>query len=41
MSRPKSFAKFRDLPVVGRAADWGLGPYAASKKTKRAGAPAK
>jgi len=38
MSRPKSFARFRDLPVVGRAADWGMGPHAASKKTKRAGA---
>ena len=38
MSRPKSFAKLRDLPVVGRAADWGMGPIAASKKTKQAGA---
>ena len=38
MSRPKSFAKLRDLPVVGRAADWGMGPVAASRKTKRAGA---
>ena len=38
MSRPKSFAKLRDLPVVGRAADWGMGPHAASKKTKQAGA---
>ena len=38
MSRPKSFEKLRELPVVGRAADWGMGPSAASKKTKQAGA---
>jgi formate dehydrogenase major subunit len=31
------FAKLRGLPVVGRAADWGLGPIAASKATLRAG----
>ncbi len=37
MSRPKSFSRFRDLPVIGRAADWGMGPHAASKQTKRAG----
>ena len=36
--RPKSFERMRTLPVVGRAADWGMGPRAASKKTKRAGA---
>jgi formate dehydrogenase major subunit len=36
--RPKSFQRVRDLPVVGRAADWGLGPHAVSKKTKKAGA---
>jgi formate dehydrogenase major subunit len=36
--RPASFAALRRLPVVGRAADWGLGPRAASKQTKRAGA---
>jgi formate dehydrogenase major subunit len=36
--RPKSFQRVRDLPVIGRAADWGLGPHAASKKTKKAGA---
>jgi formate dehydrogenase major subunit len=36
--RPKSFQRVRDLPVVGRAADWGLGPRAVSKKTKKAGA---
>jgi formate dehydrogenase major subunit len=38
MSRPRSFAAVRRLPVVGRAADWGLGPWAASKTTKQAGA---
>jgi formate dehydrogenase major subunit len=37
-ARPKSFKRLRDLPVVGRAADWGMGPIAASKKTKKAGA---
>ena len=36
--RPKSFQRVRDLPVVGRAADWGLGPHAVSKNTKKAGA---
>ena len=36
--RPKSFQRVRDLPLIGRAADWGLGPIAASKKTKKAGA---
>src|SRR3954466_5892709 len=36
MARPRSFAKLRDLPVVGRAADWGLGPHAVSKSTKEA-----
>jgi formate dehydrogenase major subunit len=28
----------RTLPVVGRAADWGMGARAASKRTQRAGA---
>jgi formate dehydrogenase major subunit len=36
--RPKSFEALRKLPVVGRAADWGLGPHAVSKKTSKAGA---
>ena len=36
--RPKSFQRVRDLPLIGRAADWGMGPAAASKKTKKAGA---
>jgi formate dehydrogenase major subunit len=38
MGRPASFERLRRLPVVGRAADWGLGPIAASKNTKQAGA---
>jgi formate dehydrogenase major subunit len=36
--RPRSFAAVRGLPIVGRAADWGLGPRAVSKRTKNAGA---
>ncbi len=35
--RPKSFQRVRQLPVIGRAADWGMGPGAVSKKTKKAG----
>jgi formate dehydrogenase major subunit len=35
--RPKGFKRLRDLPLVGRAADWGLGPVAASQRTKEAG----
>jgi len=38
MGRPASFDRLRNLPLVGRAADWGLGPRAVSKKTKKAGA---
>src|SRR5213083_918930 len=38
MGRPRSFARLRSLPLVGRAADWGLGPHAVSGDTKRAGA---
>jgi formate dehydrogenase major subunit len=30
--------KVRKLPVVGKAADWGMGPHAVSKRTKQAGA---
>ena len=37
-SRPKPFEAIRQLPVVGRVADWGMGPWAVSKTTKRAGA---
>jgi formate dehydrogenase major subunit len=36
--RPQPFAKVRELPVVGRVADWGMGPHAVSKKTREAGA---
>jgi formate dehydrogenase major subunit len=36
MGRPASFQRFRDLPVVGRVADWGMGPSAVSKRTRRA-----
>ena len=38
MGRPRSFHRVRSLPLVGRAADWGLGPRAVSKETKAAGA---
>jgi formate dehydrogenase major subunit len=37
MARPKPFAQLRQLPVVGRAADWGMGPSAASRQTLKAG----
>jgi formate dehydrogenase major subunit len=37
VSRPKQFQRLRDLPVVGRAMDWGMGPVAASRNTKEAG----
>jgi formate dehydrogenase major subunit len=36
--RPSSFELIRQLPVVGRALDWGMGPSAVSRKTKDAGA---
>ena len=35
--RPKGFKRLRALPVVGRAADWGMGPHAVSRNTKQAG----
>jgi len=38
VTRPKHFARLRNLPVVGRAADWGMGPRAASRNTRNAGA---
>jgi formate dehydrogenase major subunit len=37
-ARPRSFQRVRELPLVGRAADWGMGPSAVSKRTKAAGA---
>jgi formate dehydrogenase major subunit len=36
--RPRIFEALRRTPVVGRTLDWGLGPIAASRKTKQAGA---
>jgi formate dehydrogenase major subunit len=36
--RPEGFARLRRLPLVGHAADWGLGPRAVSKRTLEAGA---
>src|SRR4051794_27125498 len=36
--RPRIFEALRSAPVVGRTLDWGLGPIAASRKTKEAGA---
>jgi formate dehydrogenase major subunit len=33
-----SWQKVRRLPVVGRAADWGMGGWAVSRKTREAGA---
>jgi formate dehydrogenase major subunit len=38
MGRPESFERLRQLPVVGRALDWGMGPSAVSKSTREAGA---
>src|SRR5947199_1086917 len=35
--RPPLFKRIRELPVVGRVADWGLGPSAVSKNTRHAG----
>jgi formate dehydrogenase major subunit len=36
-SRPRIFEGLRELPVVGRALDWGMGASAASAETKKAG----
>ena len=36
--RPRAFRRLRELPVIGRAADWGLGARAVSKRTREAGA---
>jgi formate dehydrogenase major subunit len=38
VARPKHFEQLRRLPVVGRVADWGMGPHAVSKTTREAGA---
>src|SRR6201988_1928827 len=37
-SRPRSFESLRRLPLIGRAMDWGLGPSAASERTRQAAA---
>ena len=37
-SRPRSFERVRQLPLIGRAADWGMGGAAVSRRTKQAGA---
>jgi formate dehydrogenase major subunit len=37
-TRPNAFRRLRELPLVGRAMDWGLGPAAVSEGTSRAGA---
>jgi formate dehydrogenase major subunit len=37
-SRPRTFERLRRLPVLGRIADWGMGPHAASRATREAGA---
>jgi formate dehydrogenase major subunit len=36
--RPEGFERLRKAPLVGRAADWGMGPRAVSKRTAKAGA---
>jgi formate dehydrogenase major subunit len=33
-----SWQQLRAVPVVGRVADWGMGPRAASRRTRKAGA---
>jgi formate dehydrogenase major subunit len=38
MARPKAFQKMRELPGLGRASDWGMGPHAVSRQTRQAGA---
>jgi formate dehydrogenase major subunit len=35
--RANGWQRLRRVPGLGRAADWGMGPWAASGKTKRAG----
>jgi formate dehydrogenase major subunit len=38
VERPAAFEALRRLPLVGRVADWGMGPHAVSKTTREAGA---
>ena len=35
--RKNSWQRLRELPVVGRAADWGMGPAALSENTRKTG----
>ena len=35
--QPSLFKRVRQLPVLGRVADWGTGPAAVSRKTREAG----
>jgi formate dehydrogenase major subunit len=37
VSRPRSFAALRQMPVLGRVVDWGMGPHATSRATREAG----
>ena len=37
-ARPRSFEALRKAPGIGRVMDWGMGPSAVSRKTKKAGA---
>ena len=34
--RPTPFQRARELPLIGRTLDWGLGPRAVSKRTLQA-----
>jgi formate dehydrogenase major subunit len=38
VSQGPPWQKLRKVPVVGKVADWGMGPRAVSKRTKNAGA---
>jgi len=38
VSHGPPWQKLRQLPVIGKAADWGMGPRAVSKRTKNAAA---
>ena len=38
IGRPRAFQRLRELPLAGRALDWGLGPVAVSRQTRSAGA---
>jgi formate dehydrogenase major subunit len=38
VSQGPPWQRLRELPLIGKAADWGMGPHAVSKKTKKAAA---